>query len=77
MRANNQEAYETVSWILDNADMGFFIVTAPHNMQRELAELYKTSRVEVFDYAKKASSYSYSELSAWVESYQMPISFLF
>jgi|GEM_PF-4408398 len=48
IEAINQEAYETVSWIMDNADMGFFIVTAPHNMQRELAERYKTRRVAIF-----------------------------
>jgi len=48
MTADNRESYETVSWILDNADTGFFIVTAPHNMQRNLAELYKTSKVEIY-----------------------------
>ena len=76
MAADNQESYETISWILDNADMGFFIVTAPHRMQREIAERYETSKVEIYDYAQNASSFSYPELSAWADS-RMDADFLF
>ena len=65
---DNHEAYETISWIMDNADSGFFIVTAPHNMQRGLAELYETSKVKIYDYAQNASPYSYSKLNSWAES---------
>ena len=67
---DNSESYETVSWILDNADTGFFIITAPYNMQKDLAERYKTSRVEIFDYAQQTSPFSYPELSAWADSCQ-------
>ena len=71
MTADNHESYETVSWILDNADMGFFIVTAPHRMQLALAERYQTDRVAIYDYAhnSNSSSFSYSELSAWADSH--------
>ena len=69
MTPDNWEAYETIMWILDHADMGFFIVTAPHNMQREIAELYVAFDKEIFDYAEKASSWSYPELNAWEESH--------
>jgi tetratricopeptide (TPR) repeat protein len=68
MPVDNSEAYETVSWILENADTGFFIITAPHNMQRELASLYKTTKVAIFDYAQNPAPYSFSEISAWAES---------
>ena len=70
MAVDNHEAYETISWIMDNADSGFFIVTAPHNMQRGLAQLYETSKAKIYDYAQNAAphSYSYSELSSWADS---------
>ena len=65
MAADNQEAYETLSWILDNANGGFFIVTAPHSMQVRLAERYKTCRSAVFDYVGRTSWFSFAELAAW------------
>ena len=65
---DNSEAYETISWILDNADRGFFLVTAPAPMQRKIAALYKTSRAEVFDFSLIAESYSSSLLTAWAHA---------
>ena len=64
---DNSEAYYTVSWILDNADAGFFIVTATPHMQRKIAELYKTTRVAIYDFLHSTKPCSYSELSAWAE----------
>jgi len=69
MTPDNWEAYETVMWMISHADMGFFIVTAPHEMQRGIAELYVAIDKAVYDYAEKASSWSYPELSAWEESH--------
>ena len=67
---DNGEAYHTVRWILDNADMGFFIVTAPHQTQRKIADFYTTSRVAVYDYSRHGGAYSYSDLSVWSESHK-------
>ena len=66
---DNNDAYETISWILDNADMGFFIVTASSSMQKKVADLYKSPRIEVYDYADNAAPYSSSTLSAWAKSH--------
>ncbi|MCL1982512.1 MAG: hypothetical protein FWG53_05380 [Clostridiales bacterium] len=68
MTTNNQEAYETIDWILDNADMGFFIVTAPAHMQRKIAELYKIPKISVYDFLRKPEPYSCSDLGFWAES---------
>ena len=68
MIPDNNDSYEAFRWIMENADEGFFIVTAPHVMQHELAELYKPPAVAVYDYSQNASPYSYPELSSWVES---------
>ena len=69
MTSDNREAYENLMWILDHADMGFFIVTAPHKMQREIAEAYAAYNIAIFDYAENTSAWSYPELSAWEESH--------
>ena len=67
---DNLEAYETISWILDNADAGFFIVTAPSRMQQEIAEQYKTNNVGVYDFASSPLGYSYAKLRVWVKAHQ-------
>ena len=69
MMAVNREAYDDFTWILDNADMGFFIVTAPHDMQREIAAHYISYNAAIYDYAENDSAWSYPELSAWEESH--------
>jgi tetratricopeptide (TPR) repeat protein len=70
MLTDNSEAYEALSWILENANSGFYIVTAPSHMQRELALRYKTPDIEIYDYSQNVASYSYSELDNWAESHQ-------
>jgi len=69
-KIDNSEAYDAISWILGNADMGFFIVTASPHMQRKVAELYETNRVSIYDYLPESRSYSYPELSDWSDRHQ-------
>ena len=64
----NQDAYETVSWILDNADMGFFIVTAPASMQRKIAELYSSGNTGLYDFSQNKAPYSYYKLIDWLKT---------
>jgi len=65
---DNSEAYETINWILDNSDMGFFIVTAPANMQRDIAELYVSAGAAILDFAQKEGPFSGAALAAWAKS---------
>jgi len=67
-KVDNSDAYDRIDWILENADMGFFLITAPPPMQREIAELYRTSRVDVYDYSYISGPYSFARLKAWVDS---------
>jgi tetratricopeptide (TPR) repeat protein len=69
-KIDNSEAYDTISWILDNADIGFFIVTATPHMQQKIAKLYKTLRVAIYDFLHNSKSNSFSKLSEWAESQQ-------
>ncbi|MCL2254911.1 MAG: tetratricopeptide repeat protein, partial [Lachnospiraceae bacterium] len=68
MIVDNQEAYETLSWILDNADSGFFIVTAPYQLQNELILRYETSKTAIYDYAKSENKFTFTELGEWADT---------
>jgi len=65
---DNGEAYESISWILDNSDMGFFIVTAPAPMQRGIAELYSSAGAAVLDFAQNEGPFYGADLVAWAKS---------
>jgi len=65
MKNNNSEAYDIIRWILDNADAGFFVVTASAHMQNKIAHLYKNSKVSIYDYSRNSKPYSYWEISEW------------
>jgi tetratricopeptide (TPR) repeat protein len=66
--ADNREAYETFDWIIENADTGFFIITAPQNMQVGLANRYKTIKTAIYDYADCQSGYSFAQIDDWIDS---------
>jgi len=67
---DNTEAYGIVRWILDNADTGFFIITAPHRQQRQIAEIHTSPRVACYDYSSHGEHYSYYALSEWANAHQ-------
>jgi len=64
-KIDNSEAYFALSWILDAADEGFFIVAASSHMQRKIARRYGTQRIGIYDFSKIRDGYSYSALDAW------------
>jgi len=66
----NEEAYRKLRWILDNADAGFFIVTAPHRQQRQIADLHKSPRIACYDYSPDGEAYSYYALSDWADTHR-------
>jgi len=67
---DNSDAYHTVSWILDNADAGFFIVIASPQMQRKISKIYITPKTAVYDYSHNTEPYSYSRIRTWAQSYK-------
>ena len=74
--SDNFLAHDTVKWILENADGGFFIITAPSGMQNDLAENYKTPDTAIYDYAVNVSPYSYYVLEDFAD-YNPDAKFLF
>lgn len=65
---DNSEAYFALSWILDEADRGFYAVVAPSHMQIEIANRYKSQRIGIYDYSQNPRRYSYATLNTWVQS---------
>jgi len=70
IKIDNSEAYDTISWILDNADMGFFIATASPHMQRKIAKIYSNNKVAAYDFSQVSRPYSFSDLGAWADSHK-------
>ncbi|MBR3460290.1 MAG: tetratricopeptide repeat protein, partial [Clostridia bacterium] len=60
---DNVMGYETLSWIIDSSQRGFFAVTASPAMQRVILSHYNYSSILIFDYSKKKHPFDYSKLS--------------
>jgi len=50
---HNDKAHEDIRWILRNASRGFYVVTAPPSMQREIVTKYLKDGIAVFTMRKK------------------------
>ena len=74
--ADNTEAYHTINWVLENGEAGFFIVSAPTNMQRKIADMYKDfGNVAIYDYSVNNAPYCYETLNEWFATNQDKQSF--
>ena len=67
MNQDNNKAHSQLRWILDNADMGFFIVAATHTQQRQIADAHKSPRIAEYDYSPRGGDFSFYELSQWAD----------
>jgi len=67
-KIDNTEAFFALSWIISDADKGFYIVVAPSHMQKDIAKRYKTQMVGVYDFYQVNDGYSYAKLNTWVDS---------
>ena len=63
---SNQDAYNNLSWVLDNADRGIYILIASRNMQSKLVQLYSSKRIAVYNYEKNIAPYSFQVLHNWI-----------
>jgi len=66
-KIDNSEAFFALSWIISDADKGFYIITAPSHMQKDIAKRYKTQRVVEYDFSQNNEGYSYEALSVWAD----------
>lgn len=65
---DNTAAYQTVGWILDHSDNGFFSLIASEAMQRRVVGFYKNSNVAVYDYLSRQEEYTFQALEDWIAS---------
>ena len=61
----NIESYSTLSWVLKNAQKGFYLYTATSPMQRRVADYYSAPDIAVYDYSQHSAPYSFGVLGQW------------
>ena len=61
----NAESYRLMRWVFDNADKGFYVITASPDTQRRVAAFFGDRGTAVYDYSKNNSPYSYGMLAQW------------
>ena len=65
LKAPNKESYHNLSWVLKNAQNGFYLYTASPLMQRNVAQYYSAPDIALYDYSQNSAPYSFSVLAQW------------
>jgi hypothetical protein len=63
--SSNNESYNAIRWVLNNARNGFYLFTATPPMQRHVADYFDTYNIAVYDYGQNSASYSFATLAKW------------
>ncbi len=69
MSESNQEGYQTLGWIINKSEYGFFLVVADEAIQAEIVYIYKQGAVKVYDYKQHTESYTFQNLESFIASY--------
>ncbi|MDR0307616.1 MAG: tetratricopeptide repeat protein [Chitinispirillales bacterium] len=72
----NNESFKTLSWILENAQKGFYLYTASTQMQRYVAEHFRKPNVAVYDYSRDNAPFSFGVLAQWAMHQDAKIFFI-
>ena len=65
---NNMLSYETIGWIMNYSDEGFFIMVASREMQDIVVDNYEFPDVAVLDCIKLTDkTYSFKTIASWIE----------
>ena len=64
---NNMLSYETIGWIMNYSDEGFFTIVASWEMQDIVVENYEFPDVAVLDCIKlEDKTYSFRTIASWI-----------
>jgi len=74
--AKNVESYKSLQWVFDNAEKGFYILTATPDMQRRVASYYDAPGIAIYDYSVNNAPYSYGNLAQWADNIDAKIRFV-
>ena len=67
MSETNQEGYQTLGWIINESEYGFYLVVADEQIQEEIADVYRLGAVEIYDCKKNPGEYSFQKLREKLE----------
>ena len=70
MVETNQEGYQTLGWIINESEYGFYLVVAQEAVQEEIADVYRLGAVEIYDCKKYPGEYSFQKLREKLETFQ-------
>ena len=68
MNSLNTEAYQSLGWILNHSEDGFFFLVATERMQQEIAARYVVSNVAIYDYKHESKHYFFNKLEKWLNN---------
>ena len=63
---DNTSAYQTIGWIINHSDGGFFSVIASEPMQSRVVAFYQDSNIAVYDYRLQQEEYTFQALADWI-----------
>lgn len=66
MSESNQEAYQTIGWIINKSEQGLFLVIADETMQKEIVKFYQYGSVQIYDYKQYPKRYMFRDLEEWI-----------
>ena len=73
----NADSYQTIGWILNQSNEGFYLIIASERMQQEVAALYADSNVALYDYKKELGAYSIATTMSFVEAHPLAKAYFF
>ena len=66
MIESNQEAYQTLGWIINKSEQGLFLVIADEIIQKEIVRFYQHGSVQIYDYKQHSKAYMFQDLEEWI-----------
>ena len=66
MIESNQEAYQTLGWIINRSEQGLFLVVADETIQKEIVRFYQRGATQIYDYKQHPNAYMFRDLEEWI-----------
>lgn len=76
MSVNNEEAYQTLEWIISQSEEGLFLAVAEEPVQKDVIAYFRNKQTAIYDYRYHSESYTFHSLSEWIESQKDTRNFL-
>ena len=63
-----QEEFQTLGWILNQSEYGFYLIVADETMQQKIVKIYQQKSIKVYDYKQHKQTYTFQELKNWIDT---------